>query len=408
MRLYVEVGRFHNIRWLALIQFLTNLTFYSTVIVAFQSGRGLTYTEIFWMESILSAAVFLGEVPAGLLADRFGHRRMLILGQVLFVCSYVMFALAHGFWPFALSSVLFGAGLACISGCDTALLYESLPQTDRDRLGTPVFSLMSAASSAGFFCGLVAGSFMGQTDPTLPVYINVLPMALALGASFLLRSGTGPADGHEEPVRVSALIRQTVDLLRLKPGLVALSLFGSAAFALVNAVFWFNQPLFAQAGIAVAWFGPLTAAAVGMGMLAALAAPRAERLLGARGALAFACVAPGLAYLAFGLVGSPLPAGLLVMAVVGGSAWRQPILRSELNRQIPDGARATMLSTLSFLGTLAGIALNPLVGRAGDVGLDFTARFLGMGLVLLGLLVLIPRGLPAQAGSPAAPPAPLP
>jgi hypothetical protein len=70
-----------------------------------------------------------------------------------------------------------------------------------------------------------------------------------------------------------------------------------------------------------------------------------------------------------------------------GQAWRQPIVNDELNRRIPDGARATTLSALSFVGTLAGIVLNPLIGRAGDLGLGITGVSIGLSLILLGLVV---------------------
>ena len=59
-----------NLRWLAITQFLTQMTFYSTVIVAFQSERGLNLTEMFLLESLLSLTIFLFEVPTGILADR--------------------------------------------------------------------------------------------------------------------------------------------------------------------------------------------------------------------------------------------------------------------------------------------------------------------------------------------------
>lgn len=385
--MYLELWRVHNVRWLAVIKFLTNLTFYSTVIVAFQTQRGLNYTEMFWLESVLSAALFLFEVPTGVLADKFGHRRMLILGQGLFTASYVLFAVAHGFWLFALSSVLFGVGLACLSGCDSALLYESLPTGERERLGPPAFALLSAASSAGFFCGLAVGSFMGAGNPALPVLVNILPMALAWAASFRLRLAEGTTAGPTEALPATELLRKAGLLIRSQPAAVGLSLFGTLSFALINAIFWYNQPLFERAQIPVAWYGPITAGAVALQMLMALSAPWAARRLGPGAALAFSCLLPGAAYLASTLAGAPGLSVLLVALVIAGGAWRQPVLQDELNRGIPDGARATTLSSLSLLGTLAGLLLNPLIGWAGDLGLEVATVGMGLSLIAAGTLV---------------------
>lgn len=415
-----QLLRIRNLRWLALTQFLTNLTFYSTVIVAFETSRGLTYTEIFALESVLSAAIFLLEVPTGVLADRWGYRRLLLVGQGCYLASYVLFAFAWDFWSFAASSALYGAGIACLSGCDSALLYESLPLDKREELSGSAFALLSSAGQGGFFVGLAVGSFLGAVDPQVAVTANIVPMALALVAAFGvtgargggratgdgLAAGDGQApasagepvtggqvlDGGEAPASAAALLSQALNLVRRQPATVALSLLSSTAFALWNAIFWYNQPLFERAGVPVAWFGPLTAAAVGLQMLMTTRAPAAERRLGLGGALAVSTLVPGLAYLAASRVASPTGTALLVAAVVAGGAWRQPLIGSAINRRIPDGARATTLSTLSFLGTLATMGLNPLIGWLGDLGLAPAVGGLGAGLVLVsGALWLLRR-----------------
>jgi MFS family permease len=383
------------VRWLLLAQFLTNMAFFSTVIVAFEASRGLTYTEIFALESVLAAAIFVLEVPTGVLADRWGYRRLLLVGHGCYLASYVLFALAWDFWSFAASSALCGAGIACLSGCDSALLYESLPLDQREELSGPAFALLSNASTGGFFVGLATGSFLGAIDPQLAVTVTILPAALGFFAAFgLTDAGAGGQPGGQPAAdaaahsgggkSVTALLRQALDLVRRQPATAGLSLLGSAAFPLWNSIFWYNQPLFARASIPVAWFGPLTAAAVGLQMLVTARAPAAERRLGLGGALALSTLLPGLAYLTASRVVSPTGTVLLVAGVVATGAWRQPLIRSALNRRIPDGARATTLSTLSFLGTLAGMGLNPLIGWLGDRGLVPAVIGLGAGLVLIG------------------------
>lgn len=386
-----------NVRWLAITRFLSEMTFYSTVIVAFQTGRGLNMTEIFLLESLLALVIFLAEIPTGILADRLGYRRMMIVGQALFLASYILFPLAWSFWPFAFSTLLFGIGLAVQSGCDSALLYESLPAAQRERLSTPAFSVLSAAGSGGFFLGMSVGSFMGAVDPVLPVALNILPMAGALLASFQLR----PVEGKEEqPAQSGARLLDTArTLIRRDPRLVGLRMLGSAGFALVNAVLWLNQPAFERAAIPVAWFGPLTAVAVGLQMVVALGSTWAERRLSVGGALATSLLLPGLAYLGLALADLPGPTVLLVGLVVASSAWRQPVISGELNRRIPDGARATSLSALSFLAMCAAIGLNPLIGWAGDQGLTVVLVGLGVGLLVLGVLAFPLAGSPRKTAS---------
>jgi MFS family permease len=387
-----ELWSIHNIRWLVMIRFLANMLFYSTVIVRFESSRGLNFTQMFMLESIISVAALAFDIPTGIWADQFGYRRALLLGYGLCVLSVATFAFTYGFWWFSFGSILFGTGITSISGCEDALIYESIPPEKAISLGTPAFALLNAASSAGFLFGLSAGSFMGTSDPALPVIASILPAVLAWVMMLKIRpvarrirqEQDGPALA---PAGARHFLSSAAKLVCEQPAAVGLSLFSNAAFVFINAIFWYNQPYFARVGIPVALFGPITAAAVGLQMVVALLTPLVKRRIGSSAALALSCIVPGIAYMALSITRAPLLTAMLVAFIATGHAWRQPIVNDELNRRIPDGARATTLSALSFIGTLAGIVLNPLIGRAGDLGLDITGVSIGLGLILLGLVV---------------------
>ena len=451
---YHAVWRVRDLRLLAISRFWSSVLFYSTVIVAFERSRGLTFTQMFLLESILSAAAWLLDIPTGVWADLIGYRRLLLLARVFELASLVVTIFAYGIWPFVFGAVLFGAHLACASGCEDALVYASLPMTatlpptddartlnggvadgaagdaagsDNAQLGAAAFALLGAANSAGFCVGLSLGSFIGARSPTLAVVATVIPMTLALMVTLRLSASPSAATHHAQPTphslfappitseTASASAQSSLSLATARPfarellagawrlmwtqpALVALSLGQSASFALVNAIFWYNQPYFATTGIAVRWYGPLTALAVGCALVAPLAMPSAIRRFGRRWALAGALLAPGLAYIGLGLLtGFPLrqhapldwlsptlTVGLIVL-VVGGSAWRDPLIGDELARRSPARGRAAALSALSFVGTLAAIALNPLIGRVGDIGLRAVGLALGGGLIALAI-----------------------
>lgn len=375
-----------NVRRLAAARFLTNVCFYSTVIVAFETSRGLNYTGMFGMESVLSLAMFAFEVPTGVWADRFGHRRLVVAGYALEFAGTLLMAFAWGFWMFALSTFLFGVGLACLSGCESAMLYEGLPDHERETAGASAFALLSSSGSAGFFCGLAVGSFMGARNPDLAVYATLVPFALGFLAATRLRAGDGRAD-HDSPAQTAGgLLGQAAELVRREPGTAALSLMNSAAFGMVNAMLWFNQDLMNREGIPVFWFGPITAAAMALQMGVGLFAPRADRAFGRKTALALALLAPGVAYLASAYIAGPVAVCLLIGMVIAGGAWRSPLMEAEINSRISDGARATTLSALSFLGTLAGIGLNLLIGAARDLSLTTVLQVNGAIMVALALL----------------------
>src|SRR5262249_23452459 len=124
--------------------------------------------------------------------------------------------------------------------------------------------------------------------------------------------------------------------------------------------------------------------------------PRLQRTLGTRLLLVLSCLLPGGAYLLLVAHTAPVITVLLVAGIVGFSAWREPLVERELNTRIPDTSRATTLSALSFVGSLVGVLLNPLVGHLGDLGLGATGVGLGVGLLALCAVVPFLTGTPCQ------------
>lgn len=389
LALYRELWSIHNIRWLFIARLLANIIFYSTVMVQYEASRGLNFTEMFALEAISSAAAWIFEIPTGIWADQSGYRRVLIIGYASNIASLLIFITTRGFWAFAFASVLFGLNLACLSGCEDALIYESLPGERAPELATSAFSLLSAGQSAGFLSGLALGSFLGMHDPALPFSISLLPLLLALMAILRLQTPSHVHVRKNGPrSRARVFWHSALQLLREQPRTIGLALFQSAAFALTNAIFWYNQPYFMRVGIAVAWFGPITATAVALGMFIVLTTPLLRRLLGTYGTLGLSCILPGTGFILLANRTTPLLTLLFIALIIAGSTWRQPVISSELNRRIADGSRVTALSVLSFIGTLAGAALNPLIGLAGDFGLGITGLCLGSGLIISGLLAI--------------------
>jgi MFS family permease len=380
----------HNIRWLVLARFFADLFFYSTTIVIFQEQRGLNFTEIFLNESILSAAIWIADIPTSIWADRFGYRSMIIVGCVLNLFGMITYLVAYGFWLFALSSVIGGLAIACSSGCESALLYSSIAVEERKTRGSEAFALIGMATSAGLFLGLFTGSFIGAYSQELAVAASIVPIFCSLFAALRLHIQEKPTISSEAKtwVQVHKILRVSLHTMRLQPKLVLLSIFSALAFALVNAIFWYNQPYFARAGIAVALFGPFMAAAMALKVLLVQRIPALQRWLGTRTLLILSCLLPGIAYMLLAFTHMLVATVLLVMCIVAFSGWRHPLIDNEMNRRISDESRATTLSALSLLGSLASIALNPLIGYVGDLGLGVTG--IGLGLGMIGLCVLVP------------------
>jgi MFS transporter, FSR family, fosmidomycin resistance protein len=71
---------------------------------------GLNYAQVGSLKMAFSAAMALFQIPAGLMAERFGERTMLGIGTVLAGLAFAAMALAHGYLSLFLTILVVGLG----------------------------------------------------------------------------------------------------------------------------------------------------------------------------------------------------------------------------------------------------------------------------------------------------------
>jgi len=150
-------------------------------------------------------------VPAGGLADRFGHKRVFLGGLALFTLASALCAAAPSLEALIAFRVLQGAGAAAIAPTSLAIVLDSFPSEKR---ATGV-GLWGAAAAAAAATGPTLGAALVELDSWRLVFLVNLP----LGAALLL-AGRRLAD---QPLRDSRL-PDLPGALMLALGLAAVTL----------------------------------------------------------------------------------------------------------------------------------------------------------------------------------------
>jgi EmrB/QacA subfamily drug resistance transporter len=150
-------------------------------------------------------------VPAGGLADRFGHKRVFLGGLALFTLASALCAAAPSLEALIAFRVLQGAGAAAIAPTSLAIVLDSFPAEKR---ATGV-GLWGAAAAAAAATGPTLGAALVELDSWRLVFLVNLP----LGAALLL-AGRRLAD---QPLRDSRL-PDLPGALMLALGLAAVTL----------------------------------------------------------------------------------------------------------------------------------------------------------------------------------------
>lgn len=348
---------------------------------------GLDMAEILLLQGLFGLSMAVFEFPSGYVADRIGYRRTLLAASAVSAAGFALYARADGFFEILVAEMSLGVGMALISGCDSALLYESLRvrgEEDRFTLwsGRVRFFGQSAEGTAALLAGVLYA-----WSPRLPFWLEVGVWVANFGVAWSLvePERTMPARGrHVESVRrifQTALVRN-----RKLTAIIALAIvLGLSSFLPVWLV-----PLYAEAaGVPVVWLGPLWAVANYTVALGALGSDRALRRLGLGPLLGGAIGLVAIGYLGLGmshaLFGFAFYFCLTTMRGVVG-----PALSHQEQRLIPSADRAGFLSFRSLLFRLCFLVIGPAAGVAVDrYGQHAVLLVAGASFVTLAVVTLV-------------------
>ena len=90
-------GMKRNIRIVYAMAFFHTFMLISPVLVPFFESKGLSLSEIFYLQAIFAIAIVLLEAPSGYLADKIGRRAVLVVGSVAHGAGYLFLVFADGF-----------------------------------------------------------------------------------------------------------------------------------------------------------------------------------------------------------------------------------------------------------------------------------------------------------------------
>ena len=139
--------------------FFNGLIFYAPVALLIRTQAGVSNSTFFILQAILSLAIFLGEIPTGLITDKIGYKKSIVLSQTVILLARIMLMLAflhHSIWLFVMEAIIEGVGACFSSGTCEAYIYSTY--------GEDMFAKKSAHSgnfgTAGFIISTITYVFI--------------------------------------------------------------------------------------------------------------------------------------------------------------------------------------------------------------------------------------------------------
>ncbi len=349
------------------------------IIVLFFQDNGLSMTEIFWLKSVYSIAIVAIEIPSGYFADVLGRKKTLIIGSLLTALGFSFYSFSFGFWQFLVAELVLGIGQSFISGADSAMLYDSLKNENREseyiKYEGRVISVGNfSEAAAGIFGGLLALISL-RTPFIAQVFVALISIPAALTLYEPEYSIKNRKKGFSDIFKV--LKYSLIDHSRLRNFILFSSLIGSATLIFA----WLIQPLLIEINLPLALFGVVWTVLNLTAGTSSFFAHKIESLFSEKQATGFIFISISLGFILTGLTINYFALILIfVIYIIRGIAT--PVLKDYVHSLINSDIRATVLSLRDMFIRIFFAMLGPLLGWTIDK-FSLKTGFFSAGIIFL-------------------------
>ncbi|WP_406945223.1 MFS transporter [Halobacillus sp. SY10] len=379
----------YNIQLLFWAEIFGNFRFIQPVLTLFYFARGLDETRILLIMTFFSIGVLLGELPTGVIADRFGAKRAFLIGSVLSILAHGLLIFAFDPWVFFASSFLTGFAATFFSGADEALIYESLKESNEENLMDRAMGQIGSARFIVSIFVVIIGAFLAKD-----LNENQFRLLLMLGVFFMLIQfifllfiKNPPNQGGVRTPMVKQVI-EGYQAIRKTPQVLWMFINISLVFIPAVAIFEkFDQKLLVDAGLPVYGIGIVYAVTALIGFVAARSIGWMTKRVTRVQLLFITGILAVLSLTAAALLHTHLWTVLLAIILLKlVSAIRYPVYSQLANDIIPSNVRATTISLLSILDSVFDLVIFTTVSGIAPFG--FMPMFLVCaGIALIGTLI---------------------
>jgi MFS family permease len=323
--------------------------------------RGLTLGQAFLFEAVFSAAVIATELPMGMVADRFGRRIALILGGFCVVFGFLAFGWGTSLYVLIAAYALLALAETNFSGADTAMLYDSLKATGRDRDFTVWHGRLNAIIAGAIGLFTILGSVMVRWWPLwTPILVSAVASAPAIILAWFM---TEPPRDDERHAYLETG-RLAIVLMVRTPAIWAATMLMTLTTQSIALVAVLQQQFLLNAGIPVWAVGLFVAVQMLVGAGASWISEPVGRRLTLRRVFWLMPVLSGVALLA----ATPGSIWLYPLFIFPAFGWNimYPHFSDYVSRRVTDSLRATLISVTNSITAVTALVLVPLVGLAVD------------------------------------------
>lgn len=164
----------------------SNIMLELVVWMIYLKEQGWSLAEVAMLEGIFTISQVIFEFPSGVISDKLGHKKTLLLGEIFCILYLLTYFFPHIHIIVYLGFIMFALGLAFISGTDISMLYESISEEEKNSYlkYSGYFNAIAAFSVA---IGNILGGWIAQISWNLLFILAILFRTTALIIGFKIK-----------------------------------------------------------------------------------------------------------------------------------------------------------------------------------------------------------------------------
>jgi len=375
-----------NIAKLYFFNFVIGFSLISGVLIPFYLiYGGFTFFEFMLLQSYYALIVVLLEIPCGIIADRIGKKFALTLAAVSFLLTPFVYGIIPSKFLFFIGETLFAFSYALISGTNEAIIIDNLKIVGKEKRIMKVVALNDGMFLLGIVISAPLGSIIAYfVSFQFIILLMIIPYCLSLIITLTIHKTSSEGNGK----RKSAQILKSGFKLLWKNKILKILVFDKIiieiliVFLVITYQYYilieFNIPLFyfgfIEAGLTLSQFTFLN-----------ISPHLANSAVYKKKILLINTIVLGFGYLLIATINFAPAVIFLFLIVIGLGLSRYIIFTNGINRQIQQGNRATILSSINVISGTLNAILYPLIGFLIMININFLYLIFGVIILLIAL-----------------------
>ena len=337
-----------------------------------------------------SVLTFLGEVPTGIFADKFGQKVSIVIGYIiesLGIITIIFFPTTIGLY---FANSIRGFANSFLSGSEEALIYESVKHSESANFKKTYGQFLSN-KQLGFVVSTILAGFVYKYVGTvafipLIVFSSLCIFSVAIISMFLTNYHTSTGD-MAEGSGMFTILKESLLLIGKNKTIFTLALVGILTLSgqyFIQAIY---PPHFEAYGVSAFWIGTTLSIGTLFNIILTRYIYLIEEYLTLEKILLIINLTLGMAYILMSILLSPVFLVGLYILMNGFFNLQSPIISDYINSRTKSSIRTTVLSGISFMQrffqVLLTLAFSFVVGAFGvQTSLVIQGSYLILGITI--------------------------